>query len=147
MPRRNRKAGIRQAVETYIAEAEFQRPEQAPLDVKFVANKLKVSRTTLYEYGLNEDLKQAAQRQLEHAREADLPPHKRSLEIQFQLARDALKDVEARNRSLLAQMAIIEANAVRLGINPEELYKPLLKPIHTVSRAGTRSKQPNRRSV
>jgi hypothetical protein len=48
---------------------------------------------------------------------------------------------------LLAHLAIIEANAVRLGIDPEELYKPILKPVHMVSRAGTHSRRHNGRSV
>jgi hypothetical protein len=147
MPRRNRASEIRQAAEAYIAEAEFQTPDQAPLDVKFLAKTLKVSRTTLYEYGIDEDLKQAAERQRKRIHEADLPMHKRSLEVRLHAAHEALKTVEARNTALLARMAIIEANVTQLGIDPEILYKPILKPVHTVSRAGTRSKRHDGGSV
>jgi hypothetical protein len=146
MPRRNREAEIRQAVEAYVAKVEFESPEQSSLDVKYVANMLKLSRTTLYKYGLDKVLNQAAKRQQEHAREVTLPAHKRSPAVQLHAAHEALKDVKAQNIALLAKIAIIEANAVVLGINPEDLYKPILKPIHTVSRAGSRSKGRNRRS-
>src|SRR5215813_5587897 len=46
-----------------------------------------------------------------------------------------------KNKKLVAQIAIIEVNAARLGIDPEELYKPIPKPIRTVSRAGATSRK------
>jgi len=36
----------------------------------------------------------------------------------------------------------MEANAARLGFDPEEMHKPILKPVRTISRAG--SKKPRR---
>ena len=35
------------------------------------------------------------------------------------------------------RIAVIEANAGRLGIDPEELYRAILKPVRSLSRAGS----------
>jgi hypothetical protein len=43
-----------------------------------------------------------------------------------------------RNRGLVGLIAVMEANAARVGFDPEEMYKPIQKPIRTMSRAGTR---------
>jgi hypothetical protein len=47
-----------------------------------------------------------------------------------------LEKERERNKALVARIAIMEANAARLGFDPEEMYKPILKPVRTVSRAG-----------
>ena len=45
---------------------------------------------------------------------------------------------EQRQRErLVGRIAIIEANAGRLGIDPEELYRAILKPVRSMSRAGS----------
>ena len=41
-----------------------------------------------------------------------------------------------RSKGLVGRIAIMEANAARLGFDPEEMYKPILKPVRTMSRAG-----------
>ena len=40
----------------------------------------------------------------------------------------------------------MEANAARLGFDPEEMHKPILKPVRTMSRAGTTAEAGKRRS-
>lgn len=42
-----------------------------------------------------------------------------------------------RSKGLVGRIAIMEANAARLGFDPEEMYKAILKPIRTMSRAGS----------
>jgi len=42
------------------------------------------------------------------------------------------------------RIAIMEANAARLGFDPEEMYKPILKPLRGVSRAGSGGKRHER---
>jgi hypothetical protein len=39
--------------------------------------------------------------------------------------------------ALVTRIAIMEANAARLGFDPEEMFKPILKPVRATSRAGT----------
>jgi len=40
------------------------------------------------------------------------------------------------SKRLVGRIAIMEANADRLGIDPEEIHQPILKPVRTMSRAG-----------
>jgi len=40
------------------------------------------------------------------------------------------------SKSLVGRIAIMEANADRLGIDPEEMHQPIVKPVRTMSRAG-----------
>jgi len=42
-----------------------------------------------------------------------------------------------RSKGLVGRIAIMEANAAKLGFDPEEMHKPIQRPIRTVSRAGT----------
>lgn len=43
----------------------------------------------------------------------------------LQVAREEASKMRERNVSLLGMIALVEENAQRLGIDPEELYKPL----------------------
>jgi hypothetical protein len=47
-----------------------------------------------------------------------------------------VKLAEERNKHLVARLALVEANAARLGIDPEELYRPVMRPMRNVSHAG-----------
>jgi hypothetical protein len=38
----------------------------------------------------------------------------------------------------------MEANAARLGFDPEEMHKPILIPVRAMSRAGTGKSRPHR---
>lgn len=52
-------------------------------------------------------------------------------------ARDAeVERLRTLNLQLVARWALVEANAVRLGVDAEELLRPTVKPDRTVSRAG-----------
>ena len=57
--------------------------------------------------------------------------------------RRELEKERERNKALVARIAIMEANAARLGFDPEEMYKPILKPVRTTSRAGARKPRPH----
>jgi hypothetical protein len=45
---------------------------------------------------------------------------------------------------LLAQVMLMEGNARRVGLDPDELYKPLVPPDRSVSRAGRKRKRARR---
>lgn len=47
-----------------------------------------------------------------------------------------LENERRRSMKLVARIAVMEANAARLGLDPEEMHRPLLKPLRSVSRAG-----------
>lgn len=137
MGRKSQEAALTRSVESYL-EAAQSNPAAYRLDVKSVAAALGVSRTSLYKYGLDKLIHETRQ-QLVEAGEAQ--PYRMS-DLLSELRRQ-LKLAEERNKALLAQLNMIEGNAARLGIAPEELYRPLPKPMRAVvqvGRSGDRSR-------
>ncbi len=63
-------------------------------------------------------------------------PRLTSSRERIQRLQEEVKQAEVRNKHLVARIALVEANAVRLGIDPEELYRPMMKPVRAVSHAG-----------
>lgn len=57
---------------------------------------------------------------------------------------EEIEKQRGRNKGLVGRIAIMEANAARLGFDPEEMHKPVLKPVRTMSRAGTAAAGPRR---
>lgn len=136
MPRQNQQEELTTALHTYLAIAEKRSPEEYPLDGRSVAKALGVSPTTLYKYRLQEQIRSAVHRQRENAKLASRKPAPYSSKERIQKLGGELKQAEERNKHLIARLALVEANAARLGIDPEELYRPVLKPVRTVSYAG-----------
>jgi len=132
---KSKQAEVSTAVRAYLATGENLPPERCQLDVTHVAAVIGVSRTSIYKYGLAEEIRAAAQRQRERMGLSTRTGRHRWRET-IQKLREELKQAGERNRLLLVQLNLIEANAARLGIDPEELYQPLVKPIRSVSRHG-----------
>ena len=133
---KSKQAEVSTAVRAYLAAGESKPLEQCQLDVTHVAAAIGVSRTSIYKYGLVEEIRAAAQRQQEHGSSLAANSTCDRWQKKIQKLRQELKQAEERNRLLLVQLNLIEANAARLGIDPEELYRPLVKPIRSVSRHG-----------
>jgi hypothetical protein len=141
MPRKSQREIIREKVRDYLAVAEASSPDDHPLYVRSVAARLKVSPTILYKYQLSGEIHSAEKRQRENAKLSGKLIERRAFADRLRdLSHDLEKEKE-KNKKLVAQIAIIEANAARLGIDPEELYKAILKPIRTVSRSGATSRK------
>jgi hypothetical protein len=133
---KSKQVEVSAAVRAYLATGESMPPDQCQLDVAHVAAAIGVSRTSIYKYGLVEEIRASAQRQQERADKlAGNNAGDRQRET-IQRLRQELKQAEERNRLLLVQLNLIEANAARLGVDPEELYRPLVKPIRSVPRHG-----------
>jgi len=137
MPRVSVRDQLRQRLREYLAVAEAHTPDETALDVRGVAAALGVSPTTLYKYGFNNDVNSAEQRQRENALLSGPAIEKRFFEGQLDQLKTELEKEQERNRQLVGRIAIIEANAGRLGIDPEELYRAILKPVRSMSRAGS----------
>jgi len=120
----------------YLAIAETHPPEECGLDVRGVAAVLRVSPTTLYKYGFNRYINAAEQRQRENAFIAGAAIEQDYFKGQIRALTEELEKERERNKSLVGRIAIMEANAARLGYDPEDMYKPILKPVRTISRAG-----------
>lgn len=122
----------------HLAIAELHPPEEAPLDVRNVASVLRVSPTTLYKYGFNREINSAQQRQRKSMLKAGTAIEQDYFKVQIRKLSEELEKESERSRGLVGLVAILEANAARLGFDPDEMYRPILKPIRTMSRAGSR---------
>jgi hypothetical protein len=137
MPRVSIRDQLHQRLRDHLAIAEAHPPSEMALDVRSVATALRISPTTLYKYGFNDDINAAEQRQQENASLSGAEIEKRFFEGQADQLRIELEMERERNRQLVGRIAVIEANAGRLGIDPEELYRAILKPVRSMSRAGS----------
>lgn len=140
MARSSIREELKHRLRDHLALAETHPPEECPLDVRSVATALRISPTTLYKYALNRDINAAEQRQRENMWLSGAA-------IEQQFYTDRIRDLTAelqqerqRCKSLVARIAIMEANAARLGFDAEEMFKPILKPLRAVSRAGSSGK-------
>jgi hypothetical protein len=136
MPRQSKQEELTRALHAYLSIAEMHTPEEYPLGCRGVAKALSVSPTTLYKYRLQEPIRAAEQRQRERGNLVGKNPRLKSSREHIQKLQEEVKQAEARNKHLVARIALVEANAARLGIDPEELYRPVMKPARTVSHAG-----------
>jgi hypothetical protein len=139
MPRSSVREDLLRRLREHLAVAEAHAPEESPLDVRGVAAALGVSPTTLYKYGFNREINAAEHRQRTNGHVSGTEIERRSFHDQVQGLSQELEKERERNRALVARIAIMEANAARLGFDPEEMYKPILKPVRTTPRAGSNS--------
>ena len=133
MSRQYQQEELTTALHTYLAIAEKHTPVEYPLDGRSVAKALRVNLTTLYMYRLQEPIRAAANHQRENAKVAGKRPSLNSPKERLQKLGGELKLAEERNKHLVARLVLVEANAMRLGIDSGELYLPVLKPVRTVS--------------
>jgi hypothetical protein len=136
MGRKREESKMTMAVRAYLAAGEDQLPEQYRLDVKHVATAIGVSRTSLYKYGLVAEIQAAAQRQRERLGLAGAPTRRPRWRDLVRRLRAELQQANLRNQALVAQLNLVEANAARLGLDPEALFQPLVKPARTLPRNG-----------
>jgi len=136
MGRQNKREAVTQAVRAYLSLAESRSADECPLDVGSVAIAVGCVRASLYNYGLQAEILAAAERQRERQR----LPAKGGLKGQLHQLRTEMAVIEQRNLALLERLNLVEANAVRLNIEPEELYRPLPRPPRQVSQAGRKKR-------
>jgi hypothetical protein len=86
---------------------------------------------TLRKYGLDTEVRYTAERSQAAARTA---LHRIRLETNDRLRhRDAqITQLRIANEALLARIALVEGNAHRLGIDPDQLWQPILAPPRVV---------------
>ena len=137
MPRPSMEDEVREAVRVYLASAVAKSPEEAPLHVLAVAKQTGFDRKTLKKYGLDMEIAAAAE---EQAKGSELSPRETQRRSQADALHDRDLEISAlrqRCESLVARICIAEGNAQRLGIDPVELWKPLMMPNRSVSHAGS----------
>ena len=136
MSRKSIQEHLKRRLLDHLGIAESHTPEEYPLDIRSVAAALRVSPTTLYKYGFNRDINTAAQRQQENTSSTGAAIEQDYFKNQIRAVTEELDKERERSKNLVGRIAIMEANAARLGIDPEEMHQPILKPVRTMSRAG-----------
>ena len=136
MSRKSVREELKRRLLDHLAIAEAHASEECTLDVRSVAAALRVSPTTLYKYGFNREINAAEQRQRENSVIAGGAIEQDYFKNQILALAEELEKERERSKSLVGRIAIMEANAARLGIDPEEMHMPILKPVRTMSRAG-----------
>jgi len=129
----------------HLAIAETGVAEEYALDVRSVAAALQISPTTLYKYGFNREINAAEQRQRQNDVSTGAAIEQDYFKNQTRALTQELEKERERSKKLIGRIAIMEANAARLGIDPEEMHQPILKPLRTMSRAGRGSTHGSRK--
>jgi len=144
VPRPRLEERVRAAVREYLTSAETLSSEEAPLNTSAVAQRLRFNRKTLKKYRLDAEIAEAAERQARHGKLSPKEMERRS-HTDMLRARDL--EIEAMRRrceALVARICLAEGNAQRLGIDPTELWKPLLVPDRSLPHTGGHSRHPRR---
>jgi hypothetical protein len=136
MSRQSVREELKRLLMEHLAVAETHPPEECTLDVRSVAAVLRVSPTTLYKYGFNREVNAAEQRQRENTFIAGAAIEQDYFKGQIRTLIEELEKERVRSKELVGRIAIMEANTARLGFDPEEMHKPIMKPARTMSRAG-----------
>jgi hypothetical protein len=137
MPRSSVREDLQRRLRDHLAVAQTHPPEEYPLDVRAVAAALSISPTTLYKYGFNREINAAEQRQRDSGIASGTAIENQYYHDQVRALTQEIEKERERSKGLVGRIAIMEANAARLGFDPEEMHKPILKPVRTTSRAGT----------
>lgn len=136
MPARRKEEGILRAVEAYLREAVERSPEEMPINKSELARVAFTTRMTLNKWVSDEMVKAAQARQRENGRLSPAQKERRALEDMLAERDRTIAKVQEHNRHLLARSNLVEGNARRLGLDPEELLRPLTKPMRLQNNAG-----------
>ena len=138
MPRSSKEEEVRKKVLAYLKTAEVGDPADFPIDVRNISRRVRCSPTTIYKYSLEDEISTARKRQANNNPEARRASKRQKDKNAIRAVRSELEEHTKINKGLVARLALVEYNAARRGIDPEDLYKPMPKPIRSASRAGTK---------
>jgi hypothetical protein len=145
MPRSSKEDEVRKKVLAYLKTAEVGDPSAFPIDVRNVARRLQYSPTTIYKYHLAAKINTSRKAQANNNSKARKAlKHQRDQDRIHSLTRNFEKQQNI-DKALVARLMVVEYNAARLGLDPEELYRPMTKPIRSASRAGAKNGPRRRR--
>lgn len=132
MARPSIEAQVTEKVAKYVADAVVLPYGEMPLSTLAVAKSIGHDRRVLKKYGLDAVIAAADKRAARDAKRSR-DTRRRSLEERVDAATLEVDKLEKQVHSLLARLALIEANAKRIGIDPEELYRPVAPPDRRVA--------------
>jgi hypothetical protein len=135
MTRRAVGPGLKQAVQVYLLKAETLPASEMPITYQAIAAATGFDWRSVKKY-TEREVTESRVRQQRAGRSARAK-EEQAYADRLQELRDQVADLKRKNEGLHAQMILMEGNARRLAIDPDELYKPLVKPDRTMSRAGS----------
>ena len=118
MPRSSVREDLLRRLREHLAVAETHTEKECPLDVRSVAAALGVSPTTLYKYAFNREINAAEQRQRQNGAVSGRVIEQRYYGDQIRALTDEIERERERSKGLVSKIAIMEANAARLGFDP-----------------------------
>jgi len=126
----------RNKVRGYLRRAVTEPPEEYPITYMELQRQTGIDRRTVKKH-MQDEVEQAKREQELNATGAT-PAEKEKIAFQEKLeAREQrIEELEEENERLLRKLLLVEANAQRLGIDPDELYKSIRRTDQSVSRAG-----------
>lgn len=145
MPRSSKEEEVRKKVLAYLKTAEVSDPADFPIDVRNISRSVRCSPTTIYKYGLEDAISASRKRQSDNNPEARRASKRQKNKDAIRAARSEIEEHSKINKGLVARLALVEYNAARLGIDPEDLYRSMPKPLRSASRAGMKRKGSRKR--
>lgn len=132
MARPSIESKVTEKVGKYVEDSALLPYGEMPLSTLAVAKAIGHDRRVLKKYGLDVVIAAADKRA---GRDAKLgrDTKRKSLEERVNAARLEVDRLGKQVNSLLAQLALVEANAKRISIDPDELYRPLTVPDRRVA--------------
>jgi len=145
MPRSSKEEEVRKKVLAYLKTAEVGDPADFPIDVRNISRRVRCSPTTIYKYSLEDEISAARRRQADNNPETRRASKCQKDKDAIRAVRSEIEEHSKINKGLVARLGLVEYNAARLGIDPEDLYKPMPKPLRSTSRAGMKEGSLKRR--
>ncbi len=137
MSRKSLKNEITGKLKSYLEIEILRSPADHPISISRVCQDISCSRTTLYKYGLDELVSKAVQEQISRAKKSGQMIEKDFYKSIIADLRKELAQEKVKVNNLQLRIVLMDANCSRMGIDPEELTQDLVKPVRTMSRAGT----------
>jgi len=133
MARPSIQIAVTEKVKAYIETALKTSPQLMPLSTLAVANAIGNDRRVLKKYRLDEEIANAAKLQ-RRAHRTGADKARRTLDERLSALASERDQMAMQVNTLVGRLALIEGNAKRLGIDPEDLYRPLAPPDRRVAR-------------
>lgn len=126
----------RAKVRAYLRRAVTKPPEEYPITYMELQRQTGIDRRTVKKH-MQDEIEQA-QREQELNATGTTPAEKEKIAFRQKIeARDErIEELEEKNKKLLKKLLLVESNAQRLGIDPDQLYKSVRRPDQSVSNAG-----------
>lgn len=134
MARPSQREEVLAAVRKDLLTAEVESPDVMPINFSSVAERIGFDRRTVKRYA-EEEIQKSQKAQARHS----LSSARREEEAYLDKLRkkdEETKTWKAQYEALLVQVTKMELNAIRVGVNPEELYADLPVVDRSTSRAG-----------